>query len=234
MQPSEKLVLCIDDEPALSQMLKTTLEVHGFAALTSHNRSEALQIARHNLLDGVILDYSMPDGNGAELAVEVKRLCPLTPILMFSVTSVSLESLFAVDAFVSKQEGTAVLVSVLQRLLACSPATRPVARKSVRYPMSASLVLTVHRSDGIRVLQGVSTDIGEGGLGGRMEGDLVPGELVDVHIFDPELESFSPRAQIRHCEHNLCGLEFVQLNSVQKTMLRHTLLSLPARQAVWA
>jgi CheY-like chemotaxis protein len=234
MQPSGKLVLCIDDEPALLQMLKATLEVHGYAALASDSRIEALQIARQNLLDAVILDYSMPGGNGSDLAAEIKQLCPGAPVLMFSGTQVPARELLAVDGFVAKQEGTAVLASVLQRLLACGPSVRPVARKSTRHPLAASLVLNVHRNDGVRVLQGVCTDIGEGGLGGRLDGELVTGELVDVHIFDSDLESFRPRAQVRYRDRNLCGLEFLHLDAMQQAILHNSLLVLPARQATWA
>ena len=51
-------------------------------------------------------------------------------------------------------------------------------RRFHRFPARLSLAVTVDRAGKLAILQGVSTDLGEGGIGGIVDGDLQPGEYV--------------------------------------------------------
>jgi CheY-like chemotaxis protein len=223
---SGKLVLCIDDEAALLRMLKTTLDVFGYAALVSTDSSEAVEIVRQNSVDAVVLDYAMPGRNGVDIALELKSLRPEIPIIMFSASRVPVSALMAIDGFVSKREGASVLVSVLERVLESAPDKRPVIRKSPRYPVALPFMVKVERDGAGCELHGLCTDIGEGGLGGELYGELSPGELVEVQILNSELGAFQPRAQVRYRQNNLCGLQFLDLDPAQQDALSRSCESL--------
>jgi CheY-like chemotaxis protein len=45
---------------------------------------EALEIATHFQPDYLLSDVLMPHMNGVDLAIEVRRICPLAKILLFS------------------------------------------------------------------------------------------------------------------------------------------------------
>jgi CheY-like chemotaxis protein len=217
MPVTQKLVLCVDDEVALLRMLRTTLEIFGYAVLMSTKCDEALQIVRDNKLDAVILDYAMPGRNGAELAHDMKQERPETLIIMFSGSRPPVQALMPVDGFVSKEEGATVLVSVLEKALEAGPTQRLPIRKFPRYQIALPFVLTVQRDDRVAELHGYSTDIGEGGLGGKLVGDLIPGELVDVQISDSQLCAFHGRAQVRYRNDDVCGLEFLDIDPSQQS-----------------
>ena len=67
--------------------------------------------------DAVLLDYQMPEMNGHELAREIRRLRPETPIIMFSGNEIiPEETLQLVDASVPKTEAVGELLSAVARL----------------------------------------------------------------------------------------------------------------------
>ena len=71
------VVLCIDDNEDELESEKSLLEIFGYTVLTAPSGSAGLELASMHWVDVVIVDYSMPEMNGQELAVEMKRLRPL-------------------------------------------------------------------------------------------------------------------------------------------------------------
>jgi DNA-binding NarL/FixJ family response regulator len=57
-------------------------------------------------------DYHMPEMNGHEAAIEIKRSEPQIPIVLFSRGAIPKPALNVVDAFVSKSEGSDCLLPV--------------------------------------------------------------------------------------------------------------------------
>ena len=177
-------VLCLDDEEVLLHLLEAALSTNGYAVLTAISGCEALKIAAaaHHL-DAVILDYDVPDMNGGEVAREVKGIRPQTPIIMFSgADDIPSSALTYVDGFARKGESVNALLGILHRLLH-RPGPKPLAsRRFPRYSVQLPFSVLTQRSGKLAVFQGVSTDIGEGGVGGAIEGTLVPGEKVLLHV----------------------------------------------------
>lgn len=67
--------------------------------------------------DAVLLDYQMPGMNGHQLAQEIRRVRPETPIVMFSGDEIIPdETLELVDASVPKTEAVSELLSAVARL----------------------------------------------------------------------------------------------------------------------
>ena len=81
---SKSVLLCIDDELGGLEVRKMVLESAGYAVLTAGSGKAGLEIFTSQRVDLVILDYAMPEMSGYEVAVELKRTSPGTPILMLS------------------------------------------------------------------------------------------------------------------------------------------------------
>jgi hypothetical protein len=71
------------------------------------------------------------------------------------------------------------------------------------------------------MLQGVSTDLGEGGIGGIVYGDLEPGEYVLLIISDSQLETqLRQRAQVRYRKDKNYGFTFFDVSPMEQADVR--------------
>jgi DNA-binding NarL/FixJ family response regulator len=111
-----KSVLIADDQEVIRRMLcllvasQSDFKVCGEA----ENGQEAVEMAQALDPDLIMLDLSMPLMNGLEAACELKRLMPITPIIVFSeysdVFSEREVRTTGVAALVSKTESLSVLL----------------------------------------------------------------------------------------------------------------------------
>ena len=88
---SKPVLLCIDDELGGLEVRKMVLESAGYSVLTAGSGKAGLEIFASQRVDLVILDYAMPEMNGYDVAVEMKRISPGTPILMLPHISLFLK-----------------------------------------------------------------------------------------------------------------------------------------------
>ncbi len=71
------------------------------------------------------------------------------------------------------------------------------------------------------MFRGVTTSIGEGGLGGKVEGRLQPGELVLIQVADAETTVLpEPRAKVRYCSQDVYGFEFLDVTPTEQDEVR--------------
>jgi len=79
-------VLVVEDDEAVLTMAVESLEDLGYRVLVAHNGREALEIVKGNAkIDILFSDIVMPGGiNGAELAIEARRLRPSIKVLLTS------------------------------------------------------------------------------------------------------------------------------------------------------
>lgn len=77
-------ILVVDDEERLANTMTEILNISGFCAFTAYEGKSALQIAEEIQPDYLLTDVVMPEMNGVELAIEVRRKLPETKILLFS------------------------------------------------------------------------------------------------------------------------------------------------------
>jgi CheY-like chemotaxis protein len=127
--PTPKTILCIDDNDGVLEYQKALLERRGYAVLTASSARQGLQIAADSGVSAVIVDYHMPEINGHEVALEIKRLKPNTPIVMVSSDEeIPNHVLDVVDAFVPKHEAPSLLVPVLTRI--CDEVLAKVAERA--------------------------------------------------------------------------------------------------------
>src|SRR5207245_9100333 len=77
-------LLCIDDSESELEIRKTVLQFHGYRVLTPENAREGLELIAENNVDVVLLDYQMPDMNGATAARKIRRISSGTHIILYS------------------------------------------------------------------------------------------------------------------------------------------------------
>lgn len=76
-------ILIVDDEVAITQLLKTVLEDRGHTVEVFNDPEEAYDhVAAGRLHDLALLDYTMPKLNGFELALRFERLCPTLDVII--------------------------------------------------------------------------------------------------------------------------------------------------------
>jgi two-component system, cell cycle response regulator len=71
--PSGHTILVVDDDQSLLQTLQRLLVSEGHSVLLAANGIEALDILRTGAVQVMLLDYSMPQMNGAEVVAELRQ-----------------------------------------------------------------------------------------------------------------------------------------------------------------
>jgi DNA-binding response OmpR family regulator len=77
-------ILIIDDDKSILSFLKERLMEEGFNVLTATDGKEGMNLFNDNQVDLVITDIIMPDKDGFETIIELKRICPDIKIIAMS------------------------------------------------------------------------------------------------------------------------------------------------------
>jgi CheY-like chemotaxis protein len=120
------VLLCIDDDEDVLECEKSFLESFGYTVLTAASGSQGLELASLHLVDVVIVDYLMPEMNGQEVAMKMRRLMPEVPIIMLSATiDVPEQILILVDGFIAKDSLASQLLPMIAQLHRCGSTSPP-------------------------------------------------------------------------------------------------------------
>src|SRR4030066_1377684 len=81
-----KKVLIVDDEKTLTWSMARSLskDKDNYEVMIANNGREALNLLRNNKIDLVISDIRMPDINGLELLVKIKKEYPQTKVIIMT------------------------------------------------------------------------------------------------------------------------------------------------------
>lgn len=117
-------LLVVDDDPEIVSMLSTRLTKRGYKVTTASDGHSALELARRELPDVVLLDVMMPGKSGWEVARALKQ-DPITEgIKIVMVTAIGAQvneitsPLYGADAHVDKPFEFERLEAVISELLA--------------------------------------------------------------------------------------------------------------------
>lgn len=119
---SEKIILIADDEMMLQDLLAELLESHNYYVIKVSNGKELLQVLTEEIkADLAIIDYNMPEMNGAECIVQIRKLGFTIPVILSS-GSLGLADKkelkdFKVDAMVSKPYDFETMLATVEKLL---------------------------------------------------------------------------------------------------------------------
>ncbi len=85
---SEKIsILLAEDEPALAQIVKESLETRDFVVFLAENGLQAMDIYKTKKPQVLVLDVMMPKKDGFTLAKEIRREDTQTPIIFLTAKS---------------------------------------------------------------------------------------------------------------------------------------------------
>ena len=94
-------------------------------------------------------------------------------------------------------------------------------RRFPRYLVEASFTVYVQQPQGTALLRGRTCNLGEGGLGAAIDGELTPEEFVSLRVSLPQCTLiFQPNAQVRYRNGSVHGFEFVNLSPLQLAAVR--------------
>ena len=79
-------ILVVDDEQLLVKGIKFNLENEGYQVLTAYDGATAVELARRESLDLIILDLMMPQLSGSEACMKIREFSDV-PIIMLTAKS---------------------------------------------------------------------------------------------------------------------------------------------------
>ncbi|WP_142785042.1 response regulator transcription factor [Changchengzhania lutea] len=82
-----RTILLAEDEPALGQIIKESLETRGFKVLLCENGAKALEVYQKEKPELLVLDVMMPIKDGFTLAKEVRVIDETIPIIFLTAKS---------------------------------------------------------------------------------------------------------------------------------------------------
>src|SRR5882757_7802964 len=113
-------ILIVEDEPELVRALRVTLRARQYHARTAGTGREALAAAASHPPDAIILDLGLPDIDGTEVIVELRRWYH-APIIVLSGRTSPGDKIGALDVgaddYVTKPFAMAELLARLRALL---------------------------------------------------------------------------------------------------------------------
>jgi DNA-binding response OmpR family regulator len=115
-----KKVLCVDDDPAITELLSMLLQTQGFEVYTANSGEEGIKKVRDKSLHIVILDLMMPRVDGWQVCKEVRNFSNV-PIIILSALNDPDMIARALDAgaddYLVKPISSNVLVAHINRLI---------------------------------------------------------------------------------------------------------------------
>jgi DNA-binding response OmpR family regulator len=120
MPGRRELILVVDDEPRMTKFIRMNLELEGYRVVEAHNGLEALEKARTNLPDLIVLDVMMPELNGFD-TLEMLREVSSVPVIMLTVRADEEDKVrgleLGADDYVTKPFGAREFVSRVKAVL---------------------------------------------------------------------------------------------------------------------
>ena len=127
-----KQLLVVDDDTDILKVLKANLELYGFHAITAETWAKAKQALAVLLPDLIILDLTLPDGDGIEICRLLKEDYPGIPVIMLTARDRVSDKVMGfesgADDYIIKPFETLELIA---RVKACLRRSMPVERKIV-------------------------------------------------------------------------------------------------------
>lgn len=210
----KKSLLYVNGHDSQTPVRCSFLDASGYNVLTATSPEDAMEQVDNSALDAVVLTHPWEEGDLDVLVGRIKRHKPDLPIVLVSAQPrrVPETAMQFVDAFVHKGEAPGKLVTALESLIGPGLQLKwPVTRSHQRHAVVVPLMVKVVRSGKPTFLTGLATDLSDSGVGGKVEGGLIPGELVTVQFTLPTSPAtLYLHATVRHRDGHRYGFEFVE------------------------
>lgn len=116
-------ILIVDDNANIRRLLRSFVEANTSFEICgdAENGADAVEKAKELQPDLVLLDLTLPDMSGTEVASTLKRLLPQVKIILFTMhadgVNQALASTFEIDVVIAKSDSILTLREHLLRLL---------------------------------------------------------------------------------------------------------------------
>ncbi len=110
-------ILIVDDNHFILDFFTDLLDYQGYTITTASSVKKATKIIKEEDFNMAIIDFSMPDGNGAELVRLIKEQKPIMKII--GISSLEIAELFydaGVDYFLRKPFTVEKILKVIRSL----------------------------------------------------------------------------------------------------------------------
>jgi len=96
---SDKRILVVDDEEHIVELIKFNLEKNGYKVITADNGRDALEIAKEQHPDLVLLDLMLPGIDGLEVCKEIRKEASISnmPIIMITAKGEELDKILGLE-----------------------------------------------------------------------------------------------------------------------------------------
>jgi CheY-like chemotaxis protein len=229
-------ILVIDDELPLRRVLRSILERAGHTVLDAPDGREGMALCQQEPTDVVVTDIFMPEKDGVEVILELKKLASKPKIIamsgggrkgLFEWNSAAL-ALGADRVLVKPFDPQTVLLTV-QEVLGDLPDTNDAVlpsgatdqRKYPRFPV----FLPVSYGDGVIAQTGTVVDISR--EGGRIRGTGAVPEMkyfrAEIRLDDPHATLTVNLAVMRWSRNGEFGVEFIRMEPDQQARLQRVI-----------
>lgn len=216
-----RVLMLIDDEPAQRRLVSALAARAGWRTIFAGDAETAIAMLGTQdgmMLDAILLDHWVPDGDSADLIVEIRARRPALPILMLTaVTSVStaVEAMRAgATDFLVKPIAPDRLLAALDAATASGPATgelRPLTEK-ISQPLAFAEI--VGSAPDFRAALAIAAKAARARVPMLIEGESGVGKEVVAEA----IHAASPRAKKRMITVN-CGA--IPANLVESALFGH-------------
>src|SRR4030042_409261 len=129
-----KKILVVDDEKKIVELLKADLEKEGYSILTAYDGREALDSARRDIPDLIILDLMLPEITGWDVCRELRKESDV-PVIMLTARDDTTDKIVGLelgaDDYVTKPFDPKEIVSRVRAVLRRSE-NKPVSKSAYR------------------------------------------------------------------------------------------------------
>ncbi len=94
---NKMLVLVVEDDPAIRNLMSTTLKANDYRYVLAENGAKALMLSSSSQPDVVLLDLGLPDLDGVEIIRNIRSWSQM-PIIVISARSEDTDKIAALDA----------------------------------------------------------------------------------------------------------------------------------------
>ncbi len=150
---NKPLILVVEDDPAIRNLMSTTLKAHDYRYITAENGAAALMQASSSQPDIVLLDLGLPDLDGVEIIQNIRSWSQM-PIIVISARSEDTDKIAALDAGADDYLTKPFSVEELLARLRATQRRLSFMQTAAPDPVFRNGQLTVDYSAGIAMLGG--------------------------------------------------------------------------------
>jgi DNA-binding response OmpR family regulator len=149
-------ILLVDDDAALRASLCEQLALNDeFVCIECDSGAQALELARKERFDAIVLDVGLPDGDGRDLCRQMRKVGVRTPIVMLTAADSDADTISGLDSgaddYVTKPFRLSVLLARLRARLRQNEQSEEAVFAIGPYTFQPSLKLLVDPGRGRKV-----------------------------------------------------------------------------------